>query len=290
MVLDVNTQVASDGKTLTNKGRIEATRLKLAKGGSPAPEPVKMDYTISNDLATRKGRVSDLSIHAGSATAHLTGTYQAAPKGMTMDLHMSAPDLPVDQIEKLLPAFGVQLPSGSGLKGGTLKASLAITGPAASPVISGPVEVDNTVLEGFDLGSKIQGLNPFGTKGAGTAIQTVRADVKQTLETTELTNIYVSLDKIGTATGSGTVSSAGALDFKVVAQFSAISGVTGVAGKAVNAIAGQATGVLGGLFGKKNQPAPKPGRGGSGVGIPITITGTTANPSIHANPLGMFKK
>jgi AsmA protein len=291
MVLDIDTQLASDGATLTNNGKLEATKLQLARSGSPAPQPVKMDYAVTHHLEERKGEVSDLSIHAGSVAAHVTGSYDAAGDGVALDLHLSAPDLPIDQVEKLLPAFGVRLPTGSGLKGGALKASLAITGPATSPMIAGPVEIDNTQLEGFDLGSKIQNMNPFGTKGGGTAIQTLRANVKNDSQATQLTDIYVVIEKIGTATGTGTVTAGGNLDFKMVAKLSAISGATAATGKAVSEVTGQATSLLGGFMGKGKAANAKntSTKSGNGGGIPITITGTTADPIIHANPLGMFK-
>src|ERR1700753_2556514 len=40
MVADVNAQLASDGKTLTMTGKMEAAQLKLSANGSPAPQPV----------------------------------------------------------------------------------------------------------------------------------------------------------------------------------------------------------------------------------------------------------
>ena len=47
-----------------------------------------------------------------------------------LDMHLAAPNLPVDQLEQLLPAVGIKLPAGSSLHGGTLSANIAITGPA----------------------------------------------------------------------------------------------------------------------------------------------------------------
>ena len=63
------------------------------------------------------------------------------------------------------------LPSGSRLKGGTLSAQLTVTGPVNAITIAGPVELDNSQLSGFDLGSKIQGINPIGGTSGGTEIQ-----------------------------------------------------------------------------------------------------------------------
>ena len=76
----------------------------------------------------------------------------------------------------MLPTFGVELPTGSELSGGTLTANLAVTGPAAATTIAGPIEIDNTTLQGSIIGSRIQGLNLFKS-GGGTQIQTLRTTV-----------------------------------------------------------------------------------------------------------------
>lgn len=300
MIVDTDAQTASDGTTLTSTGKIRADNLKLARSASPAPHPVNIDYAASDNLDTSTGQVSDVAVHTGSVALHLKGTFQETPQAILLDLHLSAPNLPVDQLLELLPVVGVRLPSGSSLHGGTLTATLAITGPATATTITGPVEIDNSQLAGFDLGSRIQGINPFGGKGGGTQIQTLRTDVTSTLQSNQFSNIYADLPQIGTATGNGSVSSSGALDFKLIAKFSPASGVGAVAGKAMNAVtgavggatgsAGAVGGMLGGLLHSKGMPAaPSANTSANSGGIPITITGTTSSPSIHANVLGMFK-
>ncbi len=280
MVTDIDAQLASDGATLTSSGKIQASNLQLARTGSPAPRPVDIDYSISNNLDTRTGQVSDISIHTGNVAAHVNGSYQLTPQAVVLNLRLAAPNLPIDQLEQLLPAFGVTLPSGSDLRGGSLTANLAITGPATATTITGPVEIDNTQLAGFDLGSKIQGMNPFGGTGGGTAIQTLRANVNSSPQSTQLTNIYGNLPQIGSATGNGTVYPNGSLDFHLVAMFSATSGVGAIAGTAVNAVSS----LLGGFL----HPNAKPSAS-KNTGIPLTITGTTKNPSIHADLGAMLR-
>jgi AsmA protein len=287
MLLDVDAQLGSDGSTLTNTGKIKAQHLHLARTGHPASDPVDVDYSITTNLATQAGVVNDIALHAGSIAAHVKGTYQINPDGASLDLHLSAPGLPVDEVEKLLPAVGITLPSGSKLEGGTLNANLSINGPAAGPTIAGPVELDNSKLAGFDLGSHIGGINPFGGSGGGTAIQKLRADVNNSPAGTRLSNIDADIPQVGTATGNGSVSAKEELDFKLLARFSPNSGVGMVAGKALGAVTtgtSQAVGLLGKALNKGKAAAPA----GNGA-IPITITGTTSNPNIKANVVAMFK-
>ena len=273
-VADIDAQLASDATTITATGKVKASRLQLARTGSPAPQPVDIEFAIADNLDARTGQISDLSIHTGNVAAHASGSYRLTPQATVLDLRLAAPNLPIDQLEQLLPAFGVRLPSGSSLRGGTLTANLAVTGPATATTIAGPVEIDNTQLTGFDLGSRIQGLNPVGGTSGGTRIQTVRANVHSSPQSTQLTNIYSSVPQIGTATGSGTVYPSGTLDFRLVAKLNSSSGI--------GAVVNQASNSFGGLLGKVLHSTVS-------SGIPLTITGTTANPSIRANVGAMLK-
>ncbi len=266
MIADIDAQLTSDGNALTSSGKVQAAQLKLAPSGSPAPHPVNIDYNVSDNLDARTGQVSDLAIHTGAVAVHIAGNYQLTPQAVLLDLHLAAPNLPLDQLEELLPVVGIHLPSGSSLHGGTLTATLAITGPATAPTIAGPVEIDNTQLAGFDLGSKIGGLNPFGGGNGGTAIQTLRTVVTSTPQSNQFSNIFASVPSIGTASGNGTVFPSGALNFNLVAKLSTTSGVGGLANQAANSVGG----FLGGFLHKTVN-----------AGVPLTITGTSSNPSIH---------
>lgn len=279
-VIDIDSQLASDGATLSSSGTIHATNLKLASSGSPSSKPIDIRYAVSDSLDTRTGQVSDLSVQTGPVAARVTGGFSLTPTGAVLNLHLAAPNLPVDALEDLLPTVGIRLPSGSQLRGGTLTANIAITGAAKAPVLSGPVEVDNTKLAGFDLGTKIQGLNPFGGKGGGTDIQTLRATLRSSPQITQISDIYGNLPQLGTATGNGTVSPSGALDFKMIANLNSSNAVGAVANQAANAVHG----IVGSfLHPKAKASAP------ANNGIPITVTGTTSNPTIRANVVSMFK-
>jgi AsmA protein len=157
---------------------------------------------------------------------------------------------------------------------------MAVTGPATETTISGPVEINNTKLAGFDLGSKIGGLNPFGGMGGGTAIQTLRAVLHSSPQSTQISDIYGNLPQIGSATGSGTISPTGALDFKMVATLNSSNAVGAVANVAATAVGG----IVGGFLHPKAKPAST-----TSHGIPLTITGAASNPTIRANVGAMLR-
>ena len=283
MLLDADAKAGSDGKSIASSGTIHATRLHLAAGGAPSPKPVDIDYSTSLDLASRTGTLTDMAVHAGQVAAHIRGGYQLSPDGAILDLRLSAPALPVDQLEELLPAAGVTLPKGSALKGGTLTANLAIRGPASNPVISGPVEVDNTTLAGFDIGSRMQGVSPFGGSGGGTAIRKLSADVTSTAQSTSFANIFADLPQVGTATGNGSISSAQALNFQMLAKFNALTGITSVVSNAINSNQTIST-VLGFARGFKKNNTKSNANGA----IPIDVAGTASDPKIHVKLGAMF--
>jgi AsmA protein len=276
MLADITAQVTSNGQTLTSNGTVNAARLKLAANGTPTPNPVDISYTVNHNLDARTGQVNDLGIKTGGVVVHVNGTYSVTGPQVTLALHLSAPNLPINQVEALLPAAGVRLPSGSSLQGGTLTATLGITGPANAPTISGPVQVDNTTLAGFDLSSKIGGLKPVAGSKGGTQIQTVRANVNSSPQGTRIDNLYASVPVLGTATGAGTVSPQGALNFQVVAKLNTSSGVASQALSGVSALGGGAVGQA------INTAAAN--------GIPVHITGTTSNPVIQADLSQLLQK
>jgi AsmA protein len=284
-VADIDAQIESDGTNLISSGKIKAAKLQLSRAGSPTPQPVDIDYQVTSDLAARTGKVSDISVRTGSVAARVTGTFRMTPQAIMLDMHLAAPNLPVDQLEQLLPAVGVKIPTGSSLHGGTLSANIAITGPATETTLAGQVEIDNTKLIGFDLGSKIQGINPFGGTGGGTEIQKLGASIDSSPQMTKITNIVANLPQIGSATGSGTVSPSGALDFNLVATLNSNNAVGAVANLAANETA-QVSGLIGGFL-HRNTKAATPAS--TSHGIPITVTGTTTAPIIHANVRAMFK-
>ena len=103
----------------------------------------------------------------GKAVAQLTGSYQMQDNSAVLNMKVNAQGMPVDDLEAMLPALGVVLPSGSRLRGGTLAATLDITGPADSPVVAGSIRLSNSKLSGFDLGSKLSSISKLSGSKTG---------------------------------------------------------------------------------------------------------------------------
>jgi AsmA protein len=253
----------SNGSHAKAVGTLTGTKLKLSPKGTPAPTTVVIKHSVDVDLDKQSGTLTEGDISIGKAMAHLTGTFQTQGETQVLNMKLDARDMPGDELEPMLPSLGIVLPSGSQLKGGTLSAELGIVGPVDKLVITGPVRLTNTKLAGFDLGSKLGALSAFAGKAAAnpdTSIQNASLNARVAPEGTKADNINLTVLSVGVITGAGTVSPAGALNFKMLAD------------------------LKGGVAGGLTQVASL----GSGKGgIPFAIEGTTSNPHFVPDMKGM---
>ncbi|HKE28914.1 MAG TPA: AsmA family protein [Bryobacteraceae bacterium] len=221
----------SDGRTMQATGRLKADKMKLAHKGTPASRAVEFDFAAEHDLRSHKGGLRRGDIHIGNAVAHLTGTYAEQSESMVLNMTLSGPSMPVSELEAMLPALGVVLPSGSRLEGGTATVMLTMQGPADKLVTSGSLALNNSKLAGFDLPKRMATVEKLaGIKGGPDAeIQTFSADVRVAPEGASAQAIKLIMPAIGDLSGGGTVSAANDLDFRMSATVHA-SGLLAVAG------------------------------------------------------------
>ena len=255
--------LSSNGSHAKAVGTLTGTKLKFSPKGTPAPNTVVIKHTVDVDLGKQSGTVTQGDVGIGKAVAHLTGTFQTRGNTQVLNMKLDAPDMPGDELEGMLPSLGIVLPSGSQLRGGTLSAELGIVGPLDKLVITGPVRLANTKLTGFDLGSKLGALSAFAGKAVSnpdTSIQNASLNARVAPEGTKADNINLTVSAIGVITGTGTVSPAGVLNFKMLADLKG--------------------GVAGGLT---QVAALGSGKGG----IPFAIEGTTSNPHFIPDLTGM---
>lgn len=270
---DFDGKLGSDGSQLRSSGTVKADKLKLSPKGLPAGRSVDVKYAVQHDMAKESGALTQGDVAIGKALAQLTGTYRMEGPTTVLNMKLNAQGMPVDDLEPMLPALGVVLPSGSQLKGGNLSTTLAISGPTDKLVITGPVKLADTKLAGFNLGSKLSAVSKFtgGTNtGADTSIQNLSTDVRVAPEGIKTDNLNLTVPALGTILGNGTISPAGALNYKMNANLSG-----GAVGSAVSGLS-QLAGIGGG------------GGGGKSAGIPFFIQGTTSDPKFVPDVQGML--
>jgi AsmA protein len=292
-VIDFTGNVLSDGHEMNSKGTLKADKIKLKPAGSPATVPVDVDYDTAYDLKRQTGTLKQGDVHIGKALARLSGTYDIAGASPTLNMKLNGQGMPIEDLEGMLPAAAIKLPPGASLKSGSLNLNLALNGPVDKLVITGPVNLSDGKIGGFNVKSKLASFPGLGGLGGGngsdTEIQTLSTTLHVDPAETQLSNLDVVVPSMATVTGNGTVSASGQLNFKMSAKLAGAMGsvmtlgnknsngvpftITGttsapvflpdVAGMAGNMVKGvgaaptdaakTATGALGGLFGKKKQ-------------------------------------
>jgi AsmA protein len=252
--------LSSNGTMAKAVGTFTGNKLQFSPKGSPASKTVVIKHTVDVDLDKQSADITQGDVEIGKAVAHLTGTFKTEGEAQVVNMKLNGPNMPVEELEAMLPALGVVLPSGSQLKGGTLSADLSIIGPVDKLVITGPVKLSNTKLAGFDLGSKLGSLSAFAGKAVSnpdTSIENFSTTARVAPEGTRADNINLNVPSIGVITGAGVVNPQGALAFKMLAN------------------------LHGGMMGGLAQVA------GGGKGIPFSIAGTTSKPEFVPDLKGM---
>ena len=255
--------VESDGNQARSMGSATAQQLKLSPKGTPAQSTIGLKYATTYELEKQVGQLTQGDVSVGKASAKLSGTYDLHGPSATLHMKLNADNMPVEDLETLLPALGVVLPSGSKLQGGTLTADLTVNGPVNQLVIAGPVKLANTKLAGFDMGSKFSSIAALsGAKtGPDTSIQNFSSDVHYSPSGIQTNNVNLVLPALGTMQGNGTVSPQNTLDYKMTANFngSVVGGLTKMAGVS-----------------------------GNSATIPFSITGTASDPKFMPDVKGLL--
>lgn len=259
-VVDFSGTLNSDGTTATSNGKLTANHLQLVAAGAPAPQPVQVDYETTYELKPQTGELKTGAVHIGKATANLTGSFNDSGAVAAVQMKLVGQNMPASDLETVLPAIGVTLPSGASLQQGTLNANLTITGPVDKLVITGPVDLSNAKLTGFDLGSKLGSISALSGLGkvGDTEIQTLSTTVRVAPEGIQSDNLNVVLPSMGAMTGKGTISADHKLDFNVVLH-----------------------------LGKQSAPSSQSAANLGGGGIPMKIQGTTSDPQFRPDLSGI---
>jgi AsmA protein len=248
----------SDGKQFSAKGKVKAEQVKLVKGGSPAGRPLEFDFALRHNLATRAGSLNQGDVHVGKAQASLTGTYAPHGESVAIKANLVGDQMALQELEAMLPALNIVLPAGSKLEGGTALAKLNVEGPLDNLVSSGTVGLNNVKLAGFNLGQKMSVIESLaGIKSSPTTeIQVMSGNVRNSSEGTTIEDLKLVATDIGELTGSGSVSPAKALDFKMRVSLK--------------------TGMIPAALGARTQS-----------GIPFFIRGTAQDPKFEPDIKGM---
>jgi len=246
-IMDFQGVLLSDGNILKTNGMAKTDRLRLVRSGGPARQPVTFEYASQYSLKRQTGSLTRGTLQTGRTTAKLSGNYQKQGDTTIVHMKLNGNNMPLQEVQGLLPAFGVNLPAGSSLQGGTVSANLSIDGPIDHLVITGPLNIANTRLAGFSMTSGIASTLNGANGGRDTIIQTLSSNLRMAPDGIQADNVQLILPQFGTITGNGVISPNNALDFHMMAKTN------------------DGSGFMGGLFRTKGQ-------------IPFLVQGTTSQP------------
>ena len=281
-LLDLDATLSSRNGEAHTQGTAKLTRLMLIAGGSPSTVPVSIDLSTNYDTRKDAGVLNPSTIKIGSATAHLSGTYETPEDATVLNIKLEGENLPARDLEAFLPAIAIHLPRGASLQSGTLNANLLIQGPTNKLVTNGTVGLYSAKLAGFDLGSRLSAIAALAgvRTGSDLDIQQLATTVHMAPNGLRAENFNAIFPALGTLTGAGTIDAKNNLDFKMIATLAHSSAAAGSsAGGAANAAE-----ALGGLLGQL-------GGGGAGASkgtrIPFLIQGTTSDPKFIPDVAGL---
>jgi AsmA protein len=232
-LVSLDGSAGSNGQSLQVKARLKAEKVKLVRNGSPAGRPVEFDFAAAYDLGNRSGALSHGDIHIGAAQATLTGTFAMRGESTVLNMNFYGPNMPVSELEAMLPAMDIVLPKGSSLQGGAAGARLAVQGPTDRLVASGTIGLRNTRLAGFNMGSAMSTVAKFAgiQAGSNTDIQTFSTNIRMAPEGVTADSIQLVVPALGSMTGAGTISAAHALNFTMLATVQVAGGVMSMIGQ-----------------------------------------------------------
>jgi len=264
-LLDVDATLGSQKGEARTKGTAKLSKALLVAGGSPASEPVSVDFDTAYNLRKNTGVLNPSALKIGKAVAHLSGTYSAEGENPSVNIKVTGDNMPAQDLQSFLPALGVNIPKGASLQGGMLSTNLNLSGPTTKLVTAGNVALTNAKLVGFDLGSKMSAVASLaGLKtGKDLDIEKLTSNVRVAPTGIQADNFLAIVPSLGKLIGAGTIDAKNNLDFKMAAT------LTNASGLAAGPVGG-AAGILGKVTG---------GGGGKGeLTVPFQVQGTTSDP------------
>jgi len=267
-VVDYAGGLMSKGGKAAMQGKLKIEKLQVGANAKPAGQLVELAYSVEHDLVGHRGVLNESELKAGKAAARFAGSYELRPQETALAMTLKGEGMPVDELLTLLPAFGVVLPQGASLRGGSLSVNAQSQGTTSRLSATGTVALNSTRLTGYSLSSKVsQAAALAGIKvGNDTVIQSFRTAFEQSPEMSKLTGIQMVVQDLGTLSGALTLDARQNLNGKLMADIQSSGGLTGYGMQKI---------------------------GGSGkmtLNVPITISGTASQPVVTADTKAVAKQ
>jgi hypothetical protein len=270
-LLDLKATIASKGGEAEVAANGTLSKALLVAGGSPASQPVALDFKTKYDLQKHAGVLNASTLRVGGATAHLNGTYDARGEYTIVNIKTVGGPMPAKDLESFLPALGIHLPQSAHLTAGAFAANLDTVGATNRLVTTGTVGLSSARLSGFDLGSSVQAIAAFAglNTGKDLDVEDMTTHVRMAPDGLRFDHMNAVVRSLGHLSGAGTIDARNNLDFGMVAALANPLG--GAVGSAIGTV-GALNDVLGMFTGGGTNSQSKSER------IPFRVRGTTSDP------------
>jgi AsmA protein len=258
-IANLDETLHSDGTNATLAGTFFGSHMKLAPHGKPTATEISVRHAIDWNLEQRSGTLTQADIAVGKAHLHASGTVQNRSATPHIDVQLTGTDMPIDDLQSMVPALDIKTPYGSTMRGGAASIKLHIFGTPAGLTVAGHVSSVDTTQVGFNLGAQLGSVAAFAGKtisSPDTAVKSISFDTVVTRAGVKVENIEMDIPSVSTGTGSGTVTPDNQLHFDLLTY--------------------PTNGMAGGM--QKLSAA-----GNNKVTVPMTITGPVEKPVFTAD-------
>jgi AsmA protein len=107
-VIDLDATLTSQNGEAETKGTAKLSKALLIAGGSPASEPMVVEFSTKYDLRKNTGVLNPSGLKIGNAAAQLSGTYQIG-EDTVLNIKVDGQNMPAKDLESFLPALGINL-------------------------------------------------------------------------------------------------------------------------------------------------------------------------------------
>ena len=281
-LLDVDATIASKGDEREVRGTARIVKALLVAGGSPAAQPVRVDFNTTYNRRKRSGVLGPSTLSIGNATARLNGTYDSSRgEYSVVRIKVVGDHMPVTDLRSFLPGIGIHVPKGTTLAAGTLGADLVVSGATNNLVTAGHVGLFGAKLAGFNLGAQLKTISGFSGLETGNDlnIERLTTHLRVAQNGLRFDTFTALVPEVGYLIGAGTIDARNNLDFKMVAT------VTARLHGGIDSMVGTA-GVIGDVIGALTGGGNRSSKSGS-QRIPFVVEGTTSDPRFVPDVSGL---
>ncbi len=283
---DADLHLVDNGDGWVIDGLARVNRLVLARNGQPAPGAMLANFRVEQSPSSNgvsAGTVQRGELSFGGASLRVSGAYWLGGPATILNLNVAAQHAPIDSIESWLPAAGIQLPENSRLSGGNVTIALSVRGTPANLTVDGPVHIEGTRLDGFDLGGKLASLARFtggrlgSTGSSGTVIRSIGFHLHTGEGQTSTDDLAADVAGVGKISGHGSISQGAALHYNLLLR---LEEVMKGAGGGANVARGIASGLPAAWAARALSVINTLANGAMRNGIPLLVGGTAKHPTI----------